>query len=114
MKINQLYELYKDTLGMCGSFLLKENDEVLEYNVFEEFDIGVVSFLHEDSLIKLFEAGLITENEMLESTQLRDMVLTLQENDEWNIEALRTSDNWKKVMVLADKLNIFQRSVDLR
>jgi hypothetical protein len=84
-----LTELYIDTIQNCGMFLLKENDEVIKYAIFEEFDIGVVSFFHDDSLIKLLNAGLISYEEMKKSVELRKIVFELQQRDKWNLEALK-------------------------
>ena len=101
----KLHELYLETLRRCGAYLLNETNETIEYNIFEEFDIGVVSFLHNNSLIKLFEAELITYQEMSDVQKLRGLVLDLQNKNEWNIESFRTSENWKQVLYLTDKIN---------
>lgn len=42
---NQLFDLYKDTLEKCGLFLLNEDEEIIEYNIYKEFDIGIHSFI---------------------------------------------------------------------
>ena len=102
--LNQLYELYKDTLNKCGSYLLEESDETIEYNIFEEFDIGIVSFLHEECLRKLFEGGFITNLEMKDALILRETVLDLQISDNWNIKAIKTNKTWREVFKLCDKI----------
>lgn len=104
--VEQLHELYVDTLSKCGSYLLNEDDETIEYNIFEEFDIGLISFLHDDSLIRLFEAELISSEEMKEAQKLRKLAIDVQNKNEWNLLSFRTSVNWKEVLKLADKLNI--------
>lgn len=104
LTLKELYEYYIDTLNKCGSFLLNENDEYIEYNIFEEFDIGIVSFFHEESLEKLFEGGFININQMKYSLELRRLVFELQNNNLWNIKALRTSEEWRKVLSICDKL----------
>jgi hypothetical protein len=35
--------LFNDTLDKCGTYLLIEDDETIEYNIYEDFDIGVHS-----------------------------------------------------------------------
>jgi hypothetical protein len=105
ISLNKLLELYIDTLNKCGTYLLDEDDETIEYNIFEEFDIGIVSFLHKDSLTKLLEGGLITKNEMEEVTDIRKKALELQEKNEWNIDFFRTSENWRELLNLCDKIN---------
>lgn len=99
-----LLELYDDTLDKCGAFLLDEDDETNGYNIYEEFDIGVFSFFHVDSLQRLHESGLISTVKFNESSLLRRMVIDLQSTGEWDIGHFRTSDKWREVMRLCDRL----------
>ncbi|MCJ8014871.1 hypothetical protein MUG84_24610 [Paenibacillus sp. KQZ6P-2] len=104
ISIEKLMELYVDTLDKCGTYLLSENDMVIGYNIFEEFDTGVTSFLHTDVLQRLNDAGLISDEIMSKSAILRNLVLELQQGDEWNINAVRNSPEWRKVLDLADEI----------
>ena len=104
ISLAELYELYKDTISKCGSYLLNESDNVIIYNIFEEFDVGIISFLHEESLIKLFDGGYISADKMKISLELRNFVLEMQNSGDWNIESFRASEKWKKVLYLSDKL----------
>lgn len=102
--IDTLFELYEDTIDKCGSYLLEEEDETIEYNVFEEFDIGVHSFLHIDNLNKLCQKGFISKDKMDKSLMLRDKVIQLQNSNEWNIDSLKASEKWRDVFSLCDEL----------
>lgn len=95
-------ELYLDTIQKCGTFLLDFEDEVIKYNIFEEFDIGVVSFLHKNNLMKLRDAGFISDKAMEQSSLLRNRVIELQNSDLWNVEGVRNSPEWKSILELAD------------
>lgn len=53
ISIGKLFWFYVDTLERCGTFLLPMTDEEIGYNVFEEFDVGTVSFLHGNTLDRL-------------------------------------------------------------
>jgi predicted RNA-binding protein associated with RNAse of E/G family len=110
ISLNKLLELYVDTLNKCGTYLLAGDDETILYNIFEEFDIGIVSFLHEDSLTKLLEGGLISKNEMEEAINIRKKTLELQEKNEWNIDFFRTSENWRELLNLCDEINKIRNS----
>ena len=57
--VETLYELFVDTAKRCSSEIVSLGDEEIEYNLFEEFDVGVRSFFHDDNLTKLVEAGMI-------------------------------------------------------
>ena len=102
--IAKLKDLYLATLQKSGLYLLYEEDEVIEYNIFEEFDIGVMSFLHENNLAKLKNAGLISNNVMEKSSELRSKVIDLQQSQEWNVEGVRSSLKWRKVLELSDEI----------
>ncbi|CAM3610868.1 hypothetical protein PALU110988_30325 [Paenibacillus lupini] len=103
--LEKLYEFYINTMKSCGTYLLSSNDSVIGYNIFEQFDIGAVSFLHRDNLQKLFEAGLINDEVMNKSLILRSEFLELQQSDEWNINAVRYSSVWRQILKLADEIN---------
>lgn len=102
--VEKLMELYIDTIGKCGSYLLSEDDKVIEYNIFEEFDTGVISFLHADNLRLLKDAGLINDEIMQKSINLRNWIQTIQQGDNWNIDAVRNSTEWKKIFELSDEI----------
>lgn len=106
ISIEKLMELYVDTIGKCGSYLLFEDDEVIEYNIFEEFDTGVISFLHADNLQKLNDAGLISMEIMQKSTTLRNWVQAIQQEGNWNVHAVRESSKWKKILELSDEIKM--------
>lgn len=93
-----------DTIDKCGTYLLSEDDMVIGHNIFEEFDTGVISFLHADVLQRLNDAGLISEEMVYKSSTLRNLVLELQQGDDWNVNAVRNSPDWRRVLELADEI----------
>lgn len=100
----ELLELFNDTLDKCGMYLLMEDDEVIECNIYEDFDIGVHSFLHTDNLQKLYDKRLISLGKLNKSILLRNKVIDLQKLDEWKFENFRTSEKWKEIMMLCDEI----------
>lgn len=100
----KLMELYVDTINNCGTSLLSEDDVVIGYNIFEELDTGITSFFYADDLQRLKDAGLINDELMYKSSTLRNMVLELQEGDEWNVKAVRNSLEWRRILQLADEI----------
>jgi len=103
--IEAVYEYYTDTIQRCGMYLCNASDDDIEYEIFEEFDIGATSFLFDDVLHKLNDANLITEDIMIKSSLLRRKFFEIQGTPLWNIEAVRTSDEWKDILLLADEIN---------
>ena len=57
----QLFEHLVDTISWCSIDILTLPDDEIAYNLFEQFDIGAQSFLHENSLAFLLKDGLITD-----------------------------------------------------
>ncbi|REE54721.1 hypothetical protein A8990_1795 [Paenibacillus taihuensis] len=104
ISVDKLYELYVHTINSCGTYLLSSDDSVIGYNIFEEFDIRAVTFLHSDNLQRLHEAGLINDVVRSKSLSLRAKFLRLQQSNEWNINAVRTSYEWKIVLDMADEI----------
>ncbi|AZN42634.1 hypothetical protein [Paenibacillus albus] len=105
ISVEKLYELFAKTMKSCGTYLLSSDDSVIGYNIFEEFDIGAVTFLHSDNLQRLFEAGLINDSVKNKSMGLRAMFLRIQQSNEWSIDAVRASYEWKQLLHLADEIN---------
>ncbi|WP_311079286.1 hypothetical protein [Paenibacillus polymyxa] len=104
ISIEKLMELYVNTIDKCGTYLLSEDDMVIGYNIFEEFDTGVISFLHADILQKLNDTGLISDEMVYKSCILRNLVLELQKGDDWNVNAIRNSPYWRNVLELANEI----------
>lgn len=73
----ELFEYYIYTLNKCGLFLLNENDKIIGYSVFEEFDTGATTFLHQDNLNKLKDAGYISSDILTKSLELRGMFFAI-------------------------------------
>lgn len=55
----QLFDLYADTANRCSSDVKLLTNEEIEYNIFEEFDVGVMSFFHDDNLNKMINEVVI-------------------------------------------------------
>jgi hypothetical protein len=82
-------------------------------NIFEDFDIGAVSFLSEYSLDVLLENSLITSEQANKSRELRRVAFELKKIGEWKIELFGRTDQWKKLLSLADEINVLlNREVD--
>lgn len=104
ISISKLMELFVDTLQKCGMHLLEMNDEHIGYNIFEEFDIGASSFLHKNTLAKLREAGLITEEIEQKCDELRKKYMRLQNTELWNVSSVKHSKAWHEVLKLSDEI----------
>lgn len=100
---NELFSLFVDTLDRCTIALLTQEDYIIEYDLFEEFDIGVHSFLHSDVLQKLLKQGYINDKVMELSLNLRRLVLGIGK-EKWTAQHVKSDKEWYKILSLSDKI----------
>lgn len=62
ISLEERYENFKKTIQECGSYLLTESDDTIKHNLFEEFSVDVISFLHEDTLNLFLDEGMIDDD----------------------------------------------------
>jgi hypothetical protein len=106
----ELLNLFNDTLNKCGTYLLNEDDSTIEYSIYEEFDVGVNSFFHEDSLKILLENNLINLTVYKKSSLLRKKLKELELSSDWGIENFKSSLKWKEIMLLADEIKSYNQA----
>jgi len=104
----KLFDLYNDTLQKCGTYLLQEDEETIEYNIYEEFDIGIHTFFYSDNLKRLYRRGFISLNKFNASFLLREKFIQLQDSTEWTIENFKISKKWEEIMELSDMLKFIK------
>ena len=102
--IERLFQMYVSTFNHCGEFLLNLSDEKIGTYIFEEFDIEATTYLHQNTLNNLKNAGLIDEEEYNLSRKLRQNFMELQGTSLWNIESVKTATEWLVIMRLADRI----------
>jgi len=103
IQVQKLHELYIDTARQCFSGLTTLSDEEIEHRLFEEFDVGVHSFFHDDNLKELLKAGLIGQEAVLLSREIRKTWIEL-ENTNWTIGEIKTHSRWARFFSLCDQL----------
>lgn len=99
----QLYEQFVDTAKRCSSGIVSLSDEEIEFNLFEEFDVGVRSFFHDDNLIKLAEAGMLSEEAVPVCQRIRSKWIELDECN-WTIAEIKDHPDWKSLFSACDTL----------
>lgn len=99
------YELFKNTLEECGTEILLESEEIIEYKLFEEFAVDAVSFLHENMLDALLDEGMIDDEIYEKCKELRNFYLSMPSNSLLlNAREVKTSVEWKRLMQLSDEI----------
>jgi hypothetical protein len=109
----ELNDLFIDAIQRCTYDLINKDDETIEYELFEEFDIGANSFLHEKSLDMLLNDNYINEDIKKLSLKLREMFLSLGE-EKRNADSVRNDEEWHDVLKLSDLIRGKKNEFDLR
>ncbi len=104
------FEWFTETLNHCGCFLLHASDEEIEYHLFEEFDGDCRSFLCEDNLRQLRDAGYMDHAVTHAAHSLAEQFLRLEHTALWNVQAVKTAPEWLAVLSLADHIRALIRS----
>lgn len=105
ISLGERYENFKNTIQECGSYLLTESDDIIKYNLFEQFPVDAVSFLHENTLNILLDEGMIDHDILQKSIELRNSFLELEKNpDLFSIDSVKKLDIWKKVLEASDEI----------
>lgn len=100
---SELHELLRDTVGKATSGVFDLSDEQIEYNLFEEFDVGAQSFLHQDSLNRLRQAGWINDEAVSLGKEVRELWFFLMQH-RWNTDEIKHNAEWRKLFELCDRL----------
>ena len=105
ISLEERYENFKKTIQECGSYLLTESDDTIKHNLFEEFSLDVISFLHEDTLNLFLDEGMIDDDILKKSIELRNSFMQLEKNVELlSVEAVRTFEEWKRILKISDEI----------
>ncbi len=99
----ELFELLVDTAERCSSTILPLDDDDFEYNIFEEFEVGILSFFHDENLDRLFHAGLISSDAAVLSREIRMEGLAFVD-DHRSETGLRGNLNFRRLMQKCDRL----------
>lgn len=111
----ELNSLFIDTINRCTYKLIYEKDDEIEYQLFEEFDIGATSFLHEYSLNKLLKKKFINNEIKKLSIKLRKLYFEICEDDNYrNSESVRTNKKWHELLELSDTIREKKSEFDLK
>lgn len=103
--IEEQYLFYKKTIQECGSSILLEEDIKIEYLLFEELLPDIISYLYENALEIFWDQGWIDENIYVKSKALREKYISIEKNRALcNAEAVRTAEEWKEFLLLADEV----------
>lgn len=108
--LKELFEIYVDTLERCTPAICEQTDEELLCNLFEEFSVQAWSFLHDDSLTVLRDAGLIDDGMVRDSRVIRERWLQLEKRGlrleplDLAVHWIREGSEWRELFRLCEAL----------
>lgn len=113
ISMKELNEYFLETLYRSRLELLSEDDETIDYNIFEEFQSGL-TFIYEGVLEKLLEANFINKEIMNLSLELRDKAEeVLHKNDNERLaKFVRVNPKWHEILKLSDKISKLKKDFD--
>ncbi|MEG1047522.1 hypothetical protein [Carnobacterium sp.] len=104
LSIGGKFDWFLDTLSKSGIFVKKLSDTEIETYIFEDFIVGVISFMHTKNLQELKEYGIIDDKIMKMSLDLREKTMKLDNTDLWNIESVKQASVWLEILELSDEI----------
>ena len=104
LSIGGKFDWFLDTLSKSGIFVKKLSDTEIETYIFEDFIVGVISFMHTKNLQELKEYGIIDDKIMKMSLDLRERTIKLDNSELWNVESVKHSSVWLGILGLSDEL----------
>lgn len=78
ISLEERYENFRKTIQECGSYLLTESDDTIKHNLFEEFSIDVISFLHEDTLNLFLDEGMIDDDILKKKHRVKKFIYAIR------------------------------------
>ncbi len=96
----EAYDLFCSTLQWLDPQQLTLSDEVLGGLIFAELDTDATSFLHENNVQRLVNAGYVPKQQVESIAALRAAILALL-NEEKTATAYRTHPEWATVRAQA-------------
>lgn len=100
----ELFGFFMETLEHCGTFLLKMEPKDIEWNLFEEFDCGSISFLHDKSLNRMLAGQYISSDVYSLCRLLREKFRSIEDTKLWNVHSVLSNSEWYDVLSLSDKI----------
>lgn len=104
LSIGGKFDWFLDTLSKSGIFVKKLSDTEIETYIFEDFIVGVISFMHTKNLQELKEYGIIDDKIMKMSLDLREKTMKLDNTNLWNIESVKQASVWLEILELSDEI----------
>jgi hypothetical protein len=102
---SELHSWYRDALSHCTSQPKDASDDVVEHELFEEFDTGAHSFLHDDTLERLREAGYLNAVLVTQSAEVRRRWIELRDRDrDRPAEEIRKARDWNELFSMCDRI----------
>lgn len=102
--VEELYEVYIDASRRCLTSTSEQSDEIMAYDIFEEFDVGAYSYFTDEALQRLYDAGMIGDDAFVLSQRIRQFWLDL---DPYSFELgeIRQHPKWKQLFSMCDELH---------
>ena len=96
------YEYFEETFNKFNTTLLNKSDDDIEYIIFVDIIVNVVSFLHTIVMDKLLDEKYINKEVYDLCYDFRKQFIELEENTSGGVTEISESQEWLDLMKLAD------------
>ena len=98
------YEYFEEAFNKFNITLLNQTDDDIEYIIFEDIIVNVISFLHTIVIDKLLDEKYINSEVYDLCCDFRKQFLELEEKSLRSATEVRKSKEWLDLMKLADEI----------
>jgi len=115
LTIEQSFDFYLNSLKRCGLHLLEMTEDEIYYQIFDEFATEYPASLSQYTLDRLESEGLIDSQVSELSKLLQKKLLEIDNTDHWDIDKVKHSEKWKKILELSDEVKklVYQYQRDM-
>ncbi len=103
--VGKSFELFLETLKHSNSNVLKQDDDIIEYYLLEEFAIEAPAFLSDFTLERLENEGIIDRKIKNLGTDLQKKYFLIDQKKNWDVCAIKESQEWKEILELSDQIS---------
>ncbi|ALS36915.1 hypothetical protein ABID30_001882 [Enterococcus rotai] len=103
--VGKSFELFLETLKHSNSNVLKQDDDIIEYYLLEEFAIEAPAFLSDFTLERLENEGIIDRKIKNLGTDLQKKYFLIDQKKNWDVCAIKESQEWKEILEFSDQIS---------
>lgn len=103
--VGKSFELFLETLTHSNPSVLRQEDDMIEHYLLEEFAIEAPAFLSDFTLERLENEGIIDGQIKKMSKELQQKYFVIDQIKSWNISSIKASYEWQELIELSGRIS---------